>query len=126
MDFIYPFFFSLIEVILLLSLSEKAYLNASTMVSNFQFILMIICVLMILFNNGIGLHDLVSQTEVIFDELEEDESGNMSKWKEKQMIEKACDAYCKVCGHFPHTVPTHICRHNCEYFSDFKRYMEDK
>lgn len=41
-------------------------------------------------------------------------------------IEKACDAYCKVCGHFSHTVPTHICRHDCSYFSDFKKHMEDK
>jgi len=41
-------------------------------------------------------------------------------------IEKACDAYCKVCGHFAHTVPTHICRHDCRYFSDFKNYMKGK
>ncbi len=39
-------------------------------------------------------------------------------------IEKACDAYCKVCGHFAHTVPTHICRHDCRYFSDFEKYMK--
>lgn len=39
-------------------------------------------------------------------------------------IEKACNAYCKVCGHYPHTVPTHICRKNCDYFSDFKNYMK--
>lgn len=39
-------------------------------------------------------------------------------------IKKACDAYCKVCGHFPHTVPTHICRHDCHYFSDFVIYMK--
>ena len=39
-------------------------------------------------------------------------------------IENACDAFCKVCGHYPHTVPTHIFRHDCEYFSDFKRYMK--
>lgn len=39
-------------------------------------------------------------------------------------IEKACDAYCKVCGHFAHSVPTHICRHDCRYFSDFKNYMK--
>ena len=39
-------------------------------------------------------------------------------------IEKACDAYCKVCGHYPHTVPTHICRHDCSYFSDFKNYIK--
>ena len=39
-------------------------------------------------------------------------------------IEKACDAYCKVCGHYPHTVPTHICRQDCDYFKDFKNYMK--
>lgn len=39
-------------------------------------------------------------------------------------IEKACDAYCKVCGHYSHTVPTHICRHDCRYFSDFEKYMK--
>ena len=39
-------------------------------------------------------------------------------------IEKACNAYCKVCGHYAHSVPTHICRHNCRYFSDFKKYMK--
>ena len=39
-------------------------------------------------------------------------------------IDKACDAYCKVCGHFAHSVPTHICRHDCRYFSDFKNYMK--
>jgi hypothetical protein len=39
-------------------------------------------------------------------------------------IEKACDAYCKVCGHYAHSVPTHICRHDCRYFSDFKKYMK--
>ena len=40
-------------------------------------------------------------------------------------IEKACDAYCKVCGHYAHSVPTHICRHDCRYFSDFKKHMEE-
>lgn len=35
-------------------------------------------------------------------------------------IEKACDAYCKVCGHYQHTVPTHICRQDCDYYTDFK------
>jgi hypothetical protein len=39
-------------------------------------------------------------------------------------IEKACDAYCKVCGHYAHSVPTHICRHDCRYFSDFKTYLK--
>jgi len=39
-------------------------------------------------------------------------------------IDKACDAFCKVCGHYPHTVPTHICRQDCDYFKDFKYYMK--
>lgn len=41
-----------------------------------------------------------------------------------ELLDKACDAYCKVCGHFPHSVPTHICRHDCSYFSDFKKYIK--
>lgn len=40
-------------------------------------------------------------------------------------MKKVFDAYCKVCGHYHHTVPTHICRQNCDYFSDFKKYMGD-
>ena len=39
-------------------------------------------------------------------------------------IEKACNAYCKVCGHYPHTVPIHICRQDCDYFKDFKNHMK--
>lgn len=39
-------------------------------------------------------------------------------------IENACDAYCKVCGHYPHTVPIHICRQDCDYFKDFKNHMK--
>ena len=39
-------------------------------------------------------------------------------------IEKACDAYCKVCGHYPHKTPTHICRQDCDYFEEFKRYLK--
>ena len=39
-------------------------------------------------------------------------------------IEKACDAYCKVCGHYPHTTPKHICRQTCDYYKDFKNYMK--
>ena len=42
----------------------------------------------------------------------------------EELLDKACDAYCKVCGHFPHSVPTHICRHDCSYFSDFKKYIK--
>ena len=40
-------------------------------------------------------------------------------------IEKACDVYCKVCGHYPHTVPTYICRQDCDYFKDFKNHMKE-
>ncbi len=39
-------------------------------------------------------------------------------------IKKACDAYCKVCGHYAHTTPTHICRHACDYYNDFRKYMK--
>ena len=41
-------------------------------------------------------------------------------------IEKACDAYCKIYGHYYHTVPTHICRHACEYFDDFIKYIKEE
>lgn len=39
-------------------------------------------------------------------------------------IEKACDAYCKVCGHYPHTTPNHICRQDCDYYKNFRNYMK--
>ena len=38
--------------------------------------------------------------------------------------EKIYDAYCDVCGHYAHTTPHHICRHACDYFSDFKTKIE--
>lgn len=41
----------------------------------------------------------------------------------EEVIEKACDAYCKVCGHYPHTTPTHICRQACDYYNNFKQAM---
>lgn len=41
------------------------------------------------------------------------------------LIDKACDAYCKVCGHFPHTVPKHICRMDCQYYSSFRKSMKE-
>ena len=49
-----------------------------------------------------------------------EEESEIEYIRKDALIEKACDAYCKVCGHYPHTVPTHICRKNCDYFSDFK------
>ena len=39
-------------------------------------------------------------------------------------IEKACDAYCKVCGHYAHTTPNHICRQACDYYKNFKKYIK--
>lgn len=41
-------------------------------------------------------------------------------------IEKACDAYCKVCGHYAHKTPTYICRQACDYYKDFKQAMKDE
>jgi len=60
-----------------------------------------------------------------FDETMKDAEKYL-KYKQDKFIEKACDAYCKVCGHFAHSVHTHICRHDCRYFSDFKNYMKGK
>lgn len=39
-------------------------------------------------------------------------------------IEKACDAYCKVCGHYAHTTPNHICRQACDYYRDFRTHIK--
>lgn len=44
----------------------------------------------------------------------------------EEVIERACDAYCKVCGHYHHTVPTYICRQKCDYYDDFKQAMKDE
>ena len=56
----------------------------------------------------------------------------MAEWKDQEfakqkqtLIDKACDAYCKVCGHFPHTVPKHICRMDCQYYSSFRKLMKE-
>lgn len=40
-------------------------------------------------------------------------------------LEKACDAYCEVCGHYHHTTPTYICRRACDYFDDFKALLNN-
>lgn len=42
----------------------------------------------------------------------------------QDFIEKACDAYCKVCGHYPHTTPDYICRQACDYYKDFRAYIK--
>lgn len=43
----------------------------------------------------------------------------------KDIIDKACDAYCQVCGHYPHKVPTHICRQDCDYYMKFRKAMSN-
>ena len=56
--------------------------------------------------------------------LEDKQVGMAEYTRTDVFIEKACDAYCKVCGHYPHKTPTHICRQDCDYFDDFKRYLK--
>lgn len=51
-------------------------------------------------------------------------SNSIEYTRTDAFIKKACDAYCKVCGHYAHSVPTHICRHDCRYFSDFEKYVK--
>jgi len=46
--------------------------------------------------------------------------------KEVDLEEKACDAYCKVCGHYAHTTSNHICRQACDYYKNFVKYMKRK
>lgn len=38
-------------------------------------------------------------------------------------IEKVYDAYCRVCGHYRHTTPVHICRQACDYFKNFEALL---
>lgn len=69
--------------------------------------------------------------EITYGEEYEDEWGS-KPWGENNVeyirkdvfIEKACDAYCEVCGHYPHKTPTHICRQDCDYFENFKRHLK--
>lgn len=44
----------------------------------------------------------------------------------EEVVERACDAYCKVCGHYAHTTPTCILRHACNYYKDFKQAIKDE
>lgn len=52
------------------------------------------------------------------------DSNSIEYIRTDAFIEKACDAYCKVCGHYPHTTPKHICRQACDYYKDFKNYIK--
>lgn len=55
---------------------------------------------------------------------EKENNNDIVYIRKDALIEKACDAYCKVCGHYAHKTPTYICRQTCEYFKDFKKYIE--
>ncbi|MBR4261981.1 MAG: RDD family protein [Bacilli bacterium] len=81
--FIYQYLFDLISVILIVILSKSAYLNITSPLSNIQSILLIVCLLSIIFNNGIGLHDVCGKTVVVLD-AEDEEETNASKWKGKK------------------------------------------
>ena len=52
------------------------------------------------------------------------ERNNSEYIRKDFFIEKDCDVYCKVCGHYPHTTPTHICRKACDYYTEFRNYMK--
>ena len=61
-----------------------------------------------------------------------DEDSTVERTKDSQteyirtdaFIQKACDAYCQVCGHYAHDTPTHVCRQACDYYKDFKKSMK--
>lgn len=58
--------------------------------------------------------------------LTPDQARGAVELAREEMIEKACDAYCKVCGHYAHTTPVYICRQACDYYKDFKQAMKDE
>lgn len=49
-----------------------------------------------------------------------------ANWQRRRMLNKAYNAYCQICGHYAHSVPTHICRQNCQYYTDFRKAMKDE
>ena len=44
----------------------------------------------------------------------------------EKLIDKACDAYCKDCGHYAHKTPTHICRQDCDYYERFRKTLMEE
>lgn len=63
--------------------------------------------------------------EVIVDKIHDPMIFSIgAEWADSTMIEKASDAFCKVCGHYPHSVPASICRHDCDYYSDFVKHLK--
>ncbi len=69
-------------------------------------------------------HSDYSDRRILNAFTEKETNNDIEYTRTDAFIKKACDAYCKVCGHFAHSVPIHICRHDCRYFSDFKKYMK--
>ena len=43
-----------------------------------------------------------------------------------KLIDKACVAYCKDCGHYAHKPPTHICRQDCDYYERFRKTLMEE
>lgn len=71
--------------------------------------------------------DIVCGYQYDFVQGIEDEGGieNFVKYVPADaFIKKACNAYCKVCGHYHHTTPNYICRQACDYYKNFRNYME--
>lgn len=58
--------------------------------------------------------------------LTPEQARNAVKIAREEIVEKACDAYCKVCGHYPHETPTYICRLACDYYKNFEQAMKDE
>ena len=54
-----------------------------------------------------------------------DEAHKAVDMEHEQTLKNALDAYCKVCGHFAHDVPTYVCRLDCQYYKDFRKAMEE-
>ncbi len=52
--------------------------------------------------------------------------GSIEYIRTDAFIERACNAYCKVCGHYAHTTPNHICRQACDYYKNFVNYLKGK
>lgn len=70
-------------------------------------------------SENIFARENIEQQKIIFACLE------MEKWKEQQMIEKACKEHCNCCGH-----AYMACRRynydnlHCRYYVEFKKAME--
>lgn len=57
--------------------------------------------------------------------LSPDQARRAVEIEKEEMTKRVCDAYCKVCGHYHHTTPNHICRQACDYYKDFIQAMKD-